>query len=463
MELHSRILPFTMNHSGCLGNRSGKKTFRASLILLLCFSLNALPIDVAAEKSPSRGKVSNVTTTKGTDKSDQQMSCALVEGALKIASRIRKLGVMKKVPCKIQGKDAVERYLREAITRDVPKEKIETEGKVFTVLGLIPRSFDYYNGLVKLYTEQLAGYYEPDGQFYAMADWIPARYQMGIAVHELTHALQDQHFNLNNFTDETRLSNDELLARTAVVEGDAMGVMLDHERARHRIPLLEQLDSVDAILASELVSASTVSGTGAPSPLENMMMFPYLSGLRFVHTLLKRGGHASVDSAFLLPPESTEQVLHPELFFHRSENPGFERIEGEENPIENFRNEQPRFRDVMGEFTISLILSQWIGPARASQAASGWGGDRVRYFRKEESGEWLLHWQTRWDSEKDAEEFYQGLADGYEKRFQTSGLSPRLVLVQEGKQREFRESEVGDIQMKIEKRDVNIIIHGQSF
>ena len=146
------------------------------------------------------------------------------------ASRLRGLKVKREVPCRLQDKAQVERYLRSAIEEKVPKQKLELEGEMYRLIGAIPKDYDYLNGLVAVYTSQLGGYYEPGEEYYAMAAWMPGVLQMPIAVHELTHALQDQHYALEKFIDQKSESSDQLMAKSALVEGDATAVMIDYSR-----------------------------------------------------------------------------------------------------------------------------------------------------------------------------------------------------------------------------------------
>lgn len=385
------------------------------------------------------------------------VTCTLADDALKIASRIRGLSIVKKVPCRLQNKEQVEKYLREVITRDVPKERIDLEGRVYHVLGLIPGNYDYYHGMVALYKEQLAGYFEPEGHFYVMASWLPSSMQMSIAVHELTHALQDQHFDLSKFADETKLNNDELLARTALVEGDAMAVMMDFDRAQHDLPPIEKVADIESLLVSQVFGTGT--SQGAPKSLEALLLFPYLSGLRFVYHLEKSGGRKSVDRAFLLPPQSTEQILHPEVFFARKQRSGFESLPEFVPELGEFHEQSALFSDTLGEFTTSVLLSQWIPPMMASSAGTGWGGDRLSYFESKSKKSFLLHWNTRWDTENDAKEFFDALRLACRVRIR----APEGEESEERKRLPFslKATALGDIDLTLQKNFVVFKIYGQ--
>ena len=111
---------------------------------------------------------------------------------------------------------------------DVAPNRLYSEGVVYQRLALVPKDFKYESGIIDLYTSQIGGYYDPKKDHFVMAKWIPASLQFPVAVHELVHALQDQHFKLDTFLDPKTMTSDALMARAALVEGDATAVMIDY-------------------------------------------------------------------------------------------------------------------------------------------------------------------------------------------------------------------------------------------
>ena len=185
-------------------------------------------------------------------------------------------------------------------------------------IGFIPLDFNYQQGLIDLYLSQLGGYYDPEKRHFVMAAWMPVMLQTTIAVHELTHALQDQYFNLATFTDQNKYTSDQLMARSALVEGDATLVMLDYQRRLMGQAGLESDKSVSGVMLQNIIGASMMAPmANVPSSLQNLLIFPYTSGLRFAHEFLKDGGYKRLDKIFRSPPRSTEEILHPELPVHK--------------------------------------------------------------------------------------------------------------------------------------------------
>ncbi len=374
----------------------------------------------------------------------------MVSGAMKIAASLRKLPVKKDVPCKLENRGQVESYLRETLDKKIPPERIRNEGRVYGLLGLIPLGMDYLNTIIKLYTDQLGGYYNPETDSYVMADWLPASMQMSIAVHELTHALQDQHFKLDDLMDEMKDDSDTLLARSAMVEGDATAVMLNYSRKEVGLSSIANEKDVSAFMMQNITGAMLSSGVStAPQALQALLIFPYVSGLRFVHALLRTEGFDAVDRAFRNPPDSSEQILHPERYL--SGKGGFRKPSRPKLTAYGIADDlQPTFDDRLGEFVTSTLLSSFVSPLQASRAASGWDGDRLWFFETGSRGP-VLAWRTLWDSKADASEFADVVRQAYEKRF---GATAQKV---SGKS-VFADTAVGKIEIVLSGSQVDLYI-----
>ena len=379
-----------------------------------------------------------------------EVTCALVSSAMGIASSLRGLSVEKDVVCAMKQRHEVEKYLRDTIDKKIPKKKIQAEETVYKMLGVIPSDFDYVNGVIKLYTDQLGGYYDPDTKEYAMAAWLPASMQTSIAVHELTHALQDQHFHLTSFISHENATTDELMARSALIEGDATAVMVDYARALQGLPSISKESSVSAFVIQNIAGAMLSSGLhSAPPALQSMLIFPYVSGLHFAHALLREGGYKKINASFKNPPSSTEQILHPEKYLKNEL--GKVTDKDLQKVIDDFYPEyQIDHADTLGEFFISTWASIWISPYEASSAARGWSGDRLILLKKEGSDQSVLILKTRWDSIQDKDEFLQALIRMISTRF---SLKPEVI----NSEHVFQESD--SIKARVTERENDVTVH----
>jgi hypothetical protein len=372
---------------------------------------------------------------------------------MRTASRIRNLAIKKTVSCKLQDKAQVERYLRDAISKKVPEQKIRNEGRVYQLLGFIPKDFEYLDGIIEMYLSQLGGYYDSESEYYAMASWMPAPMQLPIAIHELTHALQDQHYNLDKLIEHEGNVSDHLMARSALVEGDATAVMLDYSRSLAGLGSISEEETISAFMLQNLSGAMlSPAFRETPPSMQAMLIFPYVSGLNFVHALLREEGFETVHQAFSRPPRSTEEILHPEKYlsgkkdFLTIDTPGVP----EGIPIEST---QAIFEDSLGEFAIATLLRNWLSSAEASRAAEGWGGDRLALYEVKNGSRGILRWRTHWDSLEDADEFFDLYSQAMEKRFERK-------MVRTSTESSLVTVEVGRIVIKKDKRNVWITIGG---
>ena len=379
------------------------------------------------------------------------VDCSIAAKAVKVASSVRRLKLKQAVPCHMRSRSEVETYLRETILKKVPKARLDQEGKVYQLLGMLPQGYNYLDELVKLYTEQLGGYYDADLNYYVMADWMEKDGQMDIAVHELTHALQDQYFDLNKFINYEADAGDTLLAKAALVEGDATAVMLDFQRELEGAASIAQEAAGQLFMYMGVVSAmNSPELKKYPSSMRAVLIFPYVSGFNFVHTLLRRGGYGEVNKTFAKPPLSTEEILHPEIYFAKTRS--FQEIPVPELPLAlRGKVTEPAYTDVFGEFLISTLLASWLPMTESGEAARGWGGDRLVYYEAKEEGQGLLLWDIRWDSAADSKRFFEAIVKAYELRFKKNASS-------DDRSANFSDTTVGPVSIRRDALEIRITV-----
>jgi hypothetical protein len=283
----------------------------------------------------------------------------------------------------------------------------EAERKAMVQWGLLPPDFRLKEFVLDLLTEQAAGYYDPKQQTFFIADWLPQLVQKPVMAHELVHALQDQHYNLQKNFDLVKDQADLSLARKALIEGDAMAVML--------IYLLEPLGLTMADLpdmGTLLQGSAALLGdqfqvyTRAPLILRQQLLFPYVHGLAFVKAALAHGGWPGLQRVYQHPPVSTQQVMHPETYFAETPVlPNEMTLQVSEGALD--ASWKKLKRDVLGEFLLSVILQQFLSEEEARQSAAGWRGDRYELFEQQDSGRLLLVCVTAWNTPAEATTFFQ--------------------------------------------------------
>lgn len=292
---------------------------------------------------------------------------------------------------------------RARIAKQLTPEDIRHEAGVLKRLGLLPSDMNYEKTVFDLFADQVAGFYDPPTRTLYIADWLPVPLQRPALAHEIQHALQDQYFDLQKFVGPIKEEGDASLARSAVVEGDGIAVMLELPAKGSR-PDVARSPMVLARLGKQmmyLTMGATPSFQKAPAALRETMIFPYASGLEFVGTYRGDGGWARVNDLFRDPPESTEQVMHPDKYIAR-EHP----VRIASAPLSTLvgSGRKEVRRDVMGELMWKIWFSSAMAQSQAETAAEGWGGDRLVAYAGPSDDQPLVLALTAWDSDLDADE-----------------------------------------------------------
>jgi len=360
---------------------------------------------------------------------------------LKETSELRQLSILREVKSGAQSRSEIERMIIKNLNDDTTPEEMHATEVLLKALGLAPKDFAYRPFLIKLLTEQVAGYYDPKAQQFYLADWIELDGQKPVMAHELTHALQDQHFNLKRFEKWPKGDSDAELAAHALIEGDATLAMMLY-MAKNPLVALAFIRSLGG------QDVATEQFKQAPRALRESLLFPYQEGSEWATELYHRGGWDMVSKAFTKLPQSTEQILHADKYFsyeapQKLTLPDFRSVLG------------PSWKridsDVNGEWGYYLILDEFLNNAAESkQAAAGWGGDRFGLYETVKPGGMFVSQFTAWDTPVDAREFF----DAYSKR--TSKRYPESKMSEKGDRVEWQTS-AGSVVMELRGSRVAIL------
>ncbi len=280
-------------------------------------------------------------------------------------------------------------------------------------LGLLEEGFPLRQKYVDLLGEQVAAFYDQHTHKLCMFEDASLENSQNrvVLAHELTHALQDQHFGLARLPLEAKTNDDRAAAASALCEGDATLVMTEFMMKNLSLGALK--DNVSASLTQNMDELAK-----APRFLREMLVFPYLRGQEFCGALFSGGGYEAVNQAYKRPPSSTAQILHPVKFLgDEHEEPVA--IEWKEL---KFRGKEPIADNVLGEMGTRILLGDGVEAAEAERAAAGWRGDRYLCF----DGGKTLVWKSVWASADEASEFAEAEKRTLAKRY---GASTRVTLV----------------------------------
>ncbi len=346
---------------------------------------------------------------------------AAADEVLQQVSEITGLKLLTPVKKTLRSRDEIRAYvLRQMDEEKNPAERY-AEARSAEAFGLIPKGFALDDFMVDLLTEQIAGLYDPKTREFYIADWIPIDDQRMVMAHELTHALQDQHFQIEAWEKAARPNDDAELAREAVLEGSAMAAMIDY-LLQGKGYSVQDLPAIDpALFAGDMSKSPKLQE--APQFLKDGMIFPYFGGLTFSTAILKSAGWNGLSAVFAKPPISTQQIMHPALYKSGKVPtavaiPTFEKLLG---PDWTKLDE-----NVMGEFGWMEILKQFLGEKTAKPLATAWDGDRYSLYEQKQTKRLILVARVHLDSEEHASQFFGQYSVALEKKHDAREHESRL-------------------------------------
>ena len=336
---------------------------------------------------------------------------------------LRKIPFKHEVKRDVTKRENMKALILKEIDEDMTPEEFRANELAMKAFGLIPRDYNLKEVLAQVYAEEVAAFYDPKTKtmhlieepktdakktptflerlFGKKGDFDKDENKTVIA-HELTHALADQHYDLDAMQEAIKKDDDRSLALDALIEGEAtlamFGVGMDDWKGNDIIRLpAERVEFTFNLLAPFM----PVMGAGktlrdAPPIISESMIFPYFKGMIFCAKLTNEGGWAAIDEVYRNPPLSTEQILHPEKYRAKPDYPMTIDL-GTLKPGDGWKEIG---RNVLGEMQTAIMLRKHGGKA----AAAGWDGDRYAVFEGPKNTLGLV-WLSTWDSEDDAREF----------------------------------------------------------
>jgi hypothetical protein len=323
-------------------------------------------------------------------------------------------GLKLRTPLKksLRSREEIRAYVIKQMNEEKNPAERYADARGAEAFGLLPKGFDLDAFMVNVLTEQVEGLYDPKSQEFYIADWSPLEDQRMVMAHELTHALEDQHFQIEPWVKAARPNEDAELARDAVLEGSAMAAMVDYLMLGTGRSLTDLPDFDFSMLMGDLGSTPTLQK--APPFLKDVLMFPYMSGLNFSAAVLRNSGWAALPGVFEKPPASTQQILHPGLYKSGKIPPAVSLP-----PIEKLLGDgwSKLDENVMGEFGWKEVFKQFLGDERAKTLAGAWDGDRYSLYEQKQTKKLVLATRLHLDSEEHAARFFGQYSEALEKKY----------------------------------------------
>jgi hypothetical protein len=346
---------------------------------------------------------------------------------------IRGLDFVQPVPVVVKTPDQAQQIMLTQIARDHSDEDLRIGGQSGVMTGLYPPNVDLKGQTVELLRDEVIGFYNPDTKQMVliqrpgespMLDVQGSKTARMVFAHELTHALQDQHFGIQKMLRQVKDNDDQTLALKCVAEGDAtiagFGYLDGRLQPANVDLLVTQLDA--------LPTSSAMQGHDIPLAVTVPMLFQYSGGARFVAEAWRHGGWDAVDQLYRNPPRSSQQIMQPELYFDHPTPPVHIELTGYENSLAGWKKVDD---DTYGELLLKLILQRNLPPhAPAFTTLPRWAGDRIITLQK---GEVLtLLWLIAFHDAAAAQEFagaYSQILDRLGGKSNPHGVSTRRAAV----------------------------------
>jgi len=344
---------------------------------------------------------------------------AQVDQILRFVSQDSGLPIKHEVKRRLTNRDEVVAYLEKSMRDDKSAKRVQRSELVLQKFGLLPHSFKLSSFLVALLREQIAGYYDPKTKTMNLLDWVPLEQQRAVLAHELTHALQDQSFNLEKWmkagdadidkkkeiTPADIVADETDEVKEAVVEGQAETAMLDYVLAptgKSAADAPEVVAELDADMMKG--SPDSVEFQNAPIFLKESLTFPYRYGVKFVTAVVKdEGKKKAFAEVFANPPRITRQIMEPQTYLSG------ERVEPLTLPDfkQDFKDYERFDVGAIGEFDVSMLIDQYASVDESKRMYPSWrGGYYYSVLPKGNPSAPLgLLYVSRWANAEKAQEF----------------------------------------------------------
>jgi len=366
-------------------------------------------------------------------------------GMEQLLPRLRQIPFKHEVKRDVTKRENMKALILKEIDEDMTPEEFRANELALKAFGLLPRDFNLRETIAQVYAEEVAAFYDPKTKTMhlieepKMEKKKPSTFlerlfgkkgefdkdeNKTVIAHELTHALADQHYDLEAMQEAVKKDDDRSLAISALIEGEAtlamFGAGMDDWDGDEVVKLpAENLEWTFNLVSSFLPFLGGGKALrNAPPIISESMIFPYFKGMVFCAKLTNKGGWAAIDDVYRNPPLSTEQILHPQKYRAELDLPVSVDL-GVLKPGEGWKEVG---RNVLGELQLLVLLRKHGG----KPAAAGWDGDRYAVFEGPKNRLGLV-WLSTWDSEDDAREFAKGYVEYQTSKLGNIGKPPKPI------------------------------------
>ncbi len=332
---------------------------------------------------------------------DAEELFAQIDGMLEEMADITGLELIRPVRRSVITREEIRKLIENRIEEDSGAEQIKAEEAFLKMFGFVDDDFDLAGQFVDVLTEQATALYDYKTKQLYLATWTPKDLQQAALVHELAHALADQHFDLRKYMKKSKGADGDV-ARSAVLEGQASWIMIEYTMRQSGKSLLDNsLLTVAAATASRFQAEQYPAFAAAPLYLRESMLFPYTQGLLFQQKVLARKGKAGFSEVFRNPPTSSQHILEPETYFQqrRSSRPRLPRIR-------LGRGYRVISKGEVGRLDHAILIERFFDRETAERISPHWRGGGYKIVSKRGSDHPVLAYAAEWSSDEEARQFF---------------------------------------------------------
>jgi hypothetical protein len=324
----------------------------------------------------------------------------LIDPTLADLAKVTGLAAKHRVERDFITREKLKQFLQSRIDETVKPEELRLEELTLKLFGFVPENYNLKDSTVSLLTEQAAAFYDYRKKKMFLLESAPEISQRFVLIHELAHALADQHFQLEKFIQQGR-NDDSATARMAVMEGQAQWLMYELMANKSGQSLRK-----DPAMVRMFVNQSS-SGldqypelSTAPLYIRESLLFPYARGIVFQQAVVEKLGEAGFAEVFRHPPQSTREIIHPELYFNKQKP-----IKLKAPKVSNASRYKDAVDGELGEFDIYILLKQFTNEETADRLAPLWRGGQYQIVENKKSQHPVLSFSLQFENREAASEF----------------------------------------------------------
>ncbi len=350
-----------------------------------------------------------------------------IDPILQGLSEITGWSVKRQVPAEFISKEGLRDFLEQRIREEVKPKGIRIEELALKMFGLVPDNFDLKTTTIDLLSEQAAAFYDPRKRRLSIIETSGQSdmEKRAALIHELAHALADQHFRLEKYIRKEK-NDDAATARQAVVEGQATWLMwayMNREGGGEAGVRGSAMAAMEAM--ADTSSAQYPALAEAPLYIRESLMFPYTKGLGFQDGVFQHDGKDGFSEVFERAPSTTREILHPAEYLadRQFPIPKPPKVPGQ-------RSYRTLADGSLGELDQYVLLRQYGGEPDAKRVSSKWRGGVFRLMETKHGGRPALAFTSVWDSPESANDYfhaYQAVLKGKWKRYDVTARTSNEV------------------------------------